>query len=84
MTVYCHACGSRNLRPSRLQLKDLVYLLVLRYPVRCRYCRKRFSVSIFSIGKIRREAEARRNREEHEEHRSQAANPGWRTFKDQP
>ena len=84
MTIYCHACGSRNLRPSRLQLKDLVYLLILRYPVRCRNCRKRFSVSIFSIGKIRREAEARRNREEHEEHRSQAANPGWRTFKDQP
>jgi len=58
MTVYCHTCGSKNLRPSRLKLKDLVYFLILRYPVRCRYCRKRFSVSIFSIRKVRRDAHA--------------------------
>lgn len=58
MTVYCHTCGSRNLRPSRLQLKDLAYFLVLRYPVRCRHCRKRFSASIFSLRKLRRDAHA--------------------------
>jgi hypothetical protein len=56
MIVYCHTCGSRNLRPSRLQLKDLPYFFALRYPVRCRHCRKRFSVSIFSLRKLRREA----------------------------
>jgi hypothetical protein len=84
MTAYCHACGSRNLRPSRLQLKDLVYLLIFRYPVRCRYCRKRFFVSVFSIGTIRREAEARVHREEYEEQRSRAANPGPQTPKSQP
>jgi len=84
MTAYCHACGSRNLRPSRLQLKDLAYFLILRYPVRCRYCRKRFSVSIFSIGKIRREAEARLHREEYEEQKSRAANAAGRTSKEQP
>jgi hypothetical protein len=83
MTVYCHTCGSRNLRPSRLQPKDLIYFLTLRYPVRCRYCRKRFSVSIFRIGMIRREADARIHREEYEEHRSRTANPGGRTSKDQ-
>ncbi len=84
MTIYCHACGSRNLRPSRLQLKDLAYFLVLRYPVRCRLCRKRFSASIFRIGMIRREAEARRHREEYEEHRARTANQNGQTSKDQP
>jgi hypothetical protein len=83
MIAHCPVCGSSNLRPSHFQTKDLAYLLVLRYPVRCRSCRKRFYVSIFIIGKIRRDAEARRNREQLEEHKSQAANPGWRTFKDQ-
>jgi hypothetical protein len=58
MIVYCHTCGSRNLRPSRLQLKDLAYFLALRYPARCRHCRKRFYVSILSLGKLRREAHA--------------------------
>jgi len=84
MTIYCHTCGSTNLRPSRLQLKDLASILILRYPVRCRYCRKRFSVSAFSIGTIRREAEARLHREEYEEQRSRAANPGRQTPKSQP
>jgi hypothetical protein len=83
MIAHCHECGSRNLRPSHFLIADLAFLLVLRAPVRCRTCRKRFHVSIFSIGKIQREAEARRDREEHEEHKSRAANPGWQTFKDQ-
>jgi len=83
MIAHCHECGSRNLRPSHFQTTDLAYLLILRAAVRCRSCRKRFYVSIFSIGKIRRNAEVRRDREEHEEHKSHAANPGWQTFNDQ-
>ena len=67
MTVHCHSCGSRNLRPSRLQAVDAFALLTLRYPVRCRDCRRRFLVSIFSIRKVRRDAEARRIRREREE-----------------
>ncbi len=59
MSAHCPACGSRNLRPSQLQSEDLVYLLTLRYPVRCRYCRERFFVSIFNIRKVRRDADAR-------------------------
>jgi hypothetical protein len=31
---------------------------MLRYPVRCRFCRKRFSVSMFSILKVQRDARA--------------------------
>ncbi len=42
---------------------DLVNRVVLRAPVRCRYCRVRFYVSILKIGAIRREAEQRRMRE---------------------
>jgi hypothetical protein len=61
MIVYCHTCGSRNLRPSRLQLKDLLHFFALRYPVRCRHCRKRFYVSIFSLRKLRREAHTQRD-----------------------
>ena len=82
MIAHCHVCGSRNLRPSHFQIVDLAFLLVLHVPVRCRTCRKRFHVSLFSIGKIRRDAEVRRDQEEHEEHKSHAANPGWQTFKD--
>jgi len=80
--VHCHVCGSRNLRPSHFQLMDLAYLLILRLPVRCRSCRVRFHVSILKIGKVRRDAEARRDRDQHEERMTQAANPDWRTFKD--
>ena len=84
MTISCQTCGSRNLRPSRLQLKDVAYFLVLRYPVRCRYCRKRFSISIFNIATIRREADARRHREDYEERKSLTAIQGERKSQDQP
>ena len=66
MSVHCHACGSRNLRPSRLQLRDFVFLLTFRFPVRCRYCRDRFYASIFSIRKIWRDARARDIRHEND------------------
>jgi len=82
MIPHCHVCGSRNLRPSHFQVTDLAYILVLRAPVRCRTCRERLHISIFSIVRIRREAETRREREQHEEHKSHTANPGWQTFKD--
>ena len=80
--AHCLVCGSRNLRPAHFQMTDLAFLLALRSPVRCRECRRRFHVSIFRIGKIRRDAEARRAREEHESRLSRAANPDWQTFKD--
>lgn len=63
MTVHCHRCGSSNLRPAHFRWMDIVYLAGLNSPVRCRYCRVRFYVSILKIGAIRREAEQRRFRE---------------------
>jgi hypothetical protein len=60
------------------------YFLVLRYPVRCRHCRKRFSISIFSVAMVRREADARRHREEYEERKSLTAIPDEQISNDQP
>jgi len=68
MNVHCHRCGTRNLRPAHFRWADLAYLLALQSPVRCRYCRLRFYVSIFKIRKLRREAEERHAREEHGTH----------------
>jgi len=73
VTVHCHICGTTNVRPSHFQLNDLPFLLVLRFPVRCRYCRLRFHVSVFSILEVRREDKARRACEKHDSHPSQAA-----------
>ena len=72
MTVHCPTCGSRNVRPSHLQRADWVYLMILRYPVRCRYGRKRFSVSIFKIRKVRRDAHARDVRHKNDKYMPQA------------
>ena len=83
MAVKCKFCGSMNLRPSHFQLIDLAFLFILRFPVRCRECRERFTASIFSIPEIRRKAEARRISEEHDLRRSQRASPDRDTLKDQ-
>jgi hypothetical protein len=37
----CHFCGAASLRRSRLRFSDFPWLLVLRFPVRCRRCSKR-------------------------------------------
>jgi len=63
MTVHCHRCGSDNLRPSHFRWMDVLNRVVLRSPVRCRYCRVRFYVSILNIRGIRRDADQRRARE---------------------
>lgn len=62
MTLHCHRCGSSNLRPAHFRWMDLGFLIALRSPVRCRYCRMRFYVNLFRIGAIRRNAEERRSR----------------------
>ena len=64
MTVHCHRCGTTNLRPAHFRWGDLAYLLTLRSPVRCRYCRLRFYASVSNVRKIRRQAEERHARGE--------------------
>ena len=69
MTVHCPRCGSGNLRPAHFRRSDLPYLLILRFPVRCRYCRDRFHVGIFRIRKVRLVAEERHAHEDERAHR---------------
>lgn len=46
MSVNCPDCGSTSVRQATLRKDDAVSLLTLRYPVRCRTCRKRWYVSL--------------------------------------
>jgi hypothetical protein len=47
----CRVCPGREFRRSRLRVKDLWRLLILRYPVRCLRCRQRQSVSVFAAAR---------------------------------
>ena len=84
MNVYCQACGSRNIRPSYFRITDAGFLLTLRFPVRCRQCRKRFAVSIFKIRRLRREATARIAREEYYSKKSLEMLLDWQALDDPP
>lgn len=64
MPVCCRICGSENLRPSHLLVTDWRYFVKLRYPIRCRKCRKRGSVRLWKIFAVRNKANARRSSEE--------------------
>jgi hypothetical protein len=41
MSLSCQECGSSNLRRAHFRFSDMVRLLTLRYPVRCRDCKSR-------------------------------------------
>lgn len=49
MHLTCRFCGLSNLRTSRLRLGDLPRLVLLHYPVRCRECKMRSYVTVFSV-----------------------------------
>jgi hypothetical protein len=42
MSLYCHECGSTDLRSAHLQWRDWYQLLALKYPIRCRACKTRY------------------------------------------
>ncbi|HEY5329369.1 MAG TPA: hypothetical protein VIJ79_05765 [Acidobacteriaceae bacterium] len=48
----CHFCGGSSLRRSRLRATDVPWLLVLRWPVRCRRCSKRQHVFLTDARRI--------------------------------
>jgi hypothetical protein len=63
--MICWYCGKDRFRRSHFQLKDILWLLVLRYPVRCSFCHKRAYTNIFRAQAIRRaQLERRRKREQ--------------------
>jgi hypothetical protein len=46
MGAQCEFCAGRSFRRSHLQFKDMLPLLLFRYPVRCLLCSKRQPVSL--------------------------------------
>jgi len=64
MVAYCRACGSYNLRLSHLHVLDVLLLLRLRYPVRCRSCRLRSLITLDKVLAVHSEAKARQREEE--------------------
>ena len=52
MSFSCLDCGSSDVRQAHLRLADLVFLLGLKYPVRCRTCKKRWFVPIFAARQL--------------------------------
>jgi hypothetical protein len=58
--VNCPFCDSAALRSSRFQAVDVLQLLLLRMPVRCRNCQERSYVSVARALKMKRESKVRR------------------------
>ncbi len=49
MRLSCHRCGYSDFRLSRFRSSDLINLLFLRYPVRCRVCKLRQHLFILRV-----------------------------------
>jgi len=45
-SLRCRFCPGREFRRSRLRLKDILTLLLFRYPVRCIRCRRRQKIGL--------------------------------------
>jgi hypothetical protein len=60
MPIRCRNCGSDDLRLSHFRIADIWYCLALRYPIRCRNCRRRSTANLISLFRIRRQAKLRR------------------------
>jgi hypothetical protein len=59
----CSLCGSQKMHTSRLRREDMVRLVFLQYPVRCRACLERGYVNLVR-GLTLRQREKARHREE--------------------
>jgi hypothetical protein len=57
----CYHCNSDRLRNSRFRLEDLLHLLKLQTPVRCRDCKMREYVSFLKGLEVARAEKARRS-----------------------
>jgi ribosomal protein L33 len=61
MSLACRNCGVRNFRLSRFRKTDLVRVLLLQFPVRCRECRERGYAFILDIFKLKSARNDRRS-----------------------
>jgi hypothetical protein len=66
----CALCASSTFRTSRLRISDVVRLLLLQYPVRCKKCRERsfaslmFALNLRQASKARHAEDSQRSRED--------------------
>lgn len=59
----CIFCRSRNLRLSQIHTFDLPQFFLLRIPMRCRFCRTRMYVNIFSAWNLLHREKVARKRQ---------------------
>ena len=52
VSMNCPICNSDRVRRSRLRIRDVLLLLALHYPVRCRECSERWYVGIWAASKL--------------------------------
>jgi hypothetical protein len=57
----CRICGKSTVHISHFRLFDVLRLILLQLPVRCRTCRRRYYVSISQANVIRNEAPTRKH-----------------------
>jgi hypothetical protein len=46
MSLFCHECGSTDIRIAHFRFGDALRLFIFRYPVRCRDCKNRWYAPI--------------------------------------
>jgi hypothetical protein len=63
MSVYCHECGSANVRQAHFRLADALQLFAMQYPVRCRSCKKRWYLPLSEARHLPRSPVRRRTTE---------------------
>jgi len=64
ISLYCHECGSTDLRVSRLHLRDYAQLIMMKYPIRCRTCKTRSFAPLrlaFQLPRLHRSGTRRRS-----------------------
>jgi hypothetical protein len=57
----CRICGKSTVHISHFRLFDVLRLILLQLPVRCRTCRRRYYVSISQANVIRNESHTRKH-----------------------
>lgn len=59
--MQCRRCGSKKLRLSHFYFHDLIRMVFLRYPLRCRDCRARYYVGFLTAFRLLRSIWSRKH-----------------------
>lgn len=63
MSMVCHECGSNDVRRAQFRFSDMFRLITLRYPVRCRLCKRRWHASMVDVRRLPHAPQRRQNAE---------------------